>query len=213
MTPFLLSPFPSARLALPPLCSKSICRFACGEHLGERGWAGLIQDRKGLKRQVSSMQHLRQLWVMLLGPWGWLPPALFPPNSLALGQHHSGSAGTLVGMNVPASEASRLLPRVTDAPSGLVSSAMNLPYALRFLNTGLARGAFRRETLLGSGAPETWCELCLYTGESAGGRAGRAAPLAPILWAGWMEMKRLSLPICAHTCSHESPVPTSVPAD
>lgn len=50
---------------------------------------------------------------------------------------------------------------------------------------------------------------------SAGGRAGRAAPSAPVLWARWMAMKRLPLPspVCAHTCSHESPVPTSVPAD
>lgn len=39
-------------------------------------------------------------------------------------------------MDVPESKASRVVPLVTDAPSGLLSSAMNLPYVLRFLTAG-----------------------------------------------------------------------------
>lgn len=47
-----------------------------------------------------------------------------------------GSAGTGLGMDVPESKASGVVPLVTDAASGLLSSAMNLPYVLQFLTAG-----------------------------------------------------------------------------
>lgn len=51
--PFLLSPFPRARLALPPLCRKWICHFPYGKRFGER--EDVVQVGRG---GVSSTQPL-----------------------------------------------------------------------------------------------------------------------------------------------------------
>lgn len=64
-----------------------------------------------------------------------------------------GSAGPLVGMDAPASEAScQVLPLVSNAPSDWVLSAMDLPHALQFPSAGSIRGDFLKEMFFGCSA-------------------------------------------------------------
>lgn len=72
---------------------------------------------------------------------------LLIPSELPL-----GSAGPLVGMDTPVSEASRVLPLVSEAPSGRVSSAMDLPRALPFPSAGATQGDFLKEMFSGRNA-------------------------------------------------------------
>lgn len=82
MAPFLLSPFPSARLALPPLCSKSICHFAYGKHLGEvrfhPGWEEAGKAGELCAAPAAALDEAA-------GSLGMAPSCSFPLNCSALG--------------------------------------------------------------------------------------------------------------------------------